>query len=151
MKNYLPFIFFLLAVLGKANAQTSDDAKKTIGEFFIAFHNQDTTALKALAYTDINMQSISIDKEGRTVLHNTLYGEFLKSIASIPESTKFEERLTGYEVKSDNKMANVWTPYQFFINDKMSHCGVNNFQLISIDSTWKIFYIVDTRSTENCL
>tara|TARA_R110002020_G_scaffold107233_6_gene249206 strand:+ start:275 stop:730 length:456 start_codon:yes stop_codon:yes gene_type:complete len=150
MKNYLPFILFLLMVLGKTNAQTSEDAKKTIEEFFIAFHKQDTTALKALAYTDINMHSISTDKEGNTVLHNMPYWDFLKSIASIPESTKFEERLTGYEVQSDGKMANVWTPYLFFLNDKMSHCGVNNFQLISIEGTWKIFYIVDTRSTENC-
>ena len=42
-------------------------------------------------------------------------------------------------------MANAWTPYQFWFNDQFSHCGVNSFQLIKVDNTWKIFFLVDTR------
>ncbi|MEO1438417.1 MAG: nuclear transport factor 2 family protein, partial [Bacteroidota bacterium] len=46
----------------------------------------------------------------------------------------------------------AWTPYSFFVNDQLQHCGTNAFQLHQ-DSTfqWKIHQITDTRTRQNCL
>ena len=134
------------------NAQNSETqiVKTTIIEFFDAFHKQDTTALKAMAKGNIKMQSISVNNEGKTLLDESNYFQFVKSIASIPKAKKFEEKLLGFNIQIDGNMANVWTPYEFWFDGKFSHCGVNSFQLIKEDDTWRIIYLVDTRRREGC-
>jgi hypothetical protein len=42
-------------------------------------------------------------------------------------------------------MAHVWAPYEFYINDKLSHTGVNTFTLFKEKDIWKIIYLIDTR------
>jgi hypothetical protein len=44
-------------------------------------------------------------------------------------------------------MANAWTSYEFYINGKLSHKGVNSFTLFkeSEDLGWKIVHLIDTR------
>lgn len=118
--------------------------------FFNAFHQQDTLAMKELVYDSIKMQSIGLSKSGSVKLSTSSFDSFLKSIAGIPDTVNFEERILDYKVRVDALMANVWTPYEFYINNEISHCGVNNFQMIWDNNTWKIFYIVDTRHQGSC-
>lgn len=124
--------------------------KQAVIDFFEAFHKQDTTALRSLSMASTELQSIHKDDSGQARIKTSTYTEFLSSIASIPQDASFKEMLLDYEVNEDDLMANVWTPYQFFYNGALIHCGVNSFQLIKQNDTWKIFYIVDTRITKNC-
>ncbi|MDP5138985.1 MAG: hypothetical protein NWP83_00775, partial [Spirosomaceae bacterium] len=61
-----------------------------------------------------------------------------------------DERLSGYDIKIDGDMATVWTPYSFFVNNNVSHCGVNAFTLIRQNDSWKILSITDTRRKTDC-
>lgn len=146
----------LLALVGiiclNLNAQKSEEeqVKATIIEFFDAFHKQDTFKLKAMAKAEITLQSIAVNKEGKTVLQESEYANFVRSIASIPKDRTFEEKLLSFSIQVDGKMANAWTPYEFWYNGNFSHCGVNSFQLMKEDATWKILYLVDTRRREGC-
>jgi hypothetical protein len=146
----------LLAFVGliclNLNAQKSEEeqVKATIIEFFDAFHKQDTVKLKAMAKDEITLQSIAVNREGKTVLQESEYANFVRSIASIPKDRTFEEKLLSFSIQVDGKMANAWTPYEFWYNGNFSHCGVNSFQLIKEDATWKILYLVDTRRREGC-
>lgn len=146
----------LLALVGliclSLNAQKSEEeqVKATIIEFFDAFHKQDTVKLKAMAKDEITLQSIAVNKEGKTVLQESEYANFVRSIASIPKDRTFEEKLLSFSIQVDGKMANAWTSYEFWYNGNFSHCGVNSFQLIKEDATWKILYLVDTRRREGC-
>ena len=47
-------------------------------------------------------------------------------------------------------MAIAWTPYTFYFNDQLSHCGVNVFSLIKRGDAWKIMGVTDTRRKEGC-
>jgi len=145
-------LIFTLAFALTLNAQKSENenVKETITEFFDAFHKQDTTALKALAKGNIKMQSIAINKEGKTVLTKNDYFQFIQSISSIPKDNIFEEKLLDFSIQVDGNMANAWIPYEFWYQEKFSHCGVNSFQLIKEDDKWKIIYLVDTRRKEGC-
>ena len=146
-------IVILILCMGfNLNAQDSekDQVKATIIKFFDAFHKQDTTALKAMAKGDIKLQSIAVNREGKTVLSENGYNDFIKSIASIPKDKTFEEKLLSFNIQVDGKMANAWTPYEFWFNGNFSHCGVNSFQLLKEDDEWKIIYLVDTRRREGC-
>ena len=145
-------LMFILCFALNVNAQKSEteNVQAKIIEFFDAFHKQDTSALKAMVTEKIILQSISINKEGKTVLKEDDYTQFVKNIASIPKDTKFEEKLLDFSIQVDGHMANAWTPYEFWYQGEFSHCGVNSFQLIKEDGDWKIIYLVDTRRREGC-
>ncbi len=147
-------ITFLIALLISSSlfAQKSDEAdvKNTVVKFFDAFHKQDSVAINALVSKDITLQSIGKNREGVTQLNTQEFSAFLKSIVSIPKDQKFEEKLLDFKIQIDGDMANAWTPYEFWFNDKFSHCGVNSFQLAKLEGTWKIIYLVDTRRREGC-
>ncbi|MGB5460662.1 MAG: nuclear transport factor 2 family protein [Eudoraea sp.] len=137
---------------GLLNAQNNEkeEVKKAVEMFFNGFHNQDSVLIKSTTSPGIIMQTIGRDKEGASVVKTSDFNNFLKSIVSIPDTTKFREKLLSYQIQVDGSMANAWTPYEFWINDKLSHCGVNSFQLHKQDGAWKIIYIIDTRRREDC-
>lgn len=158
---FIPMIaVFLLFAFAKADidyykptAQDvygEEDVKEVVKTFFEGFHKQDSLLIKKVVHQDVMMQSIGRGKQGEVELSKQDFSGFLSSICSIPETTTFEERIESYDVKMDGKMANVWTPYSFYINGSLSHCGTNSFQLFKRNGVWKIFYIVDTRDREDC-
>ena len=55
------------------------------------------------------------------------------------------EKLLLYDIKIDGNLASVWTPYEFYFNEKFSHCGANSFQLFNNNGKWEIIYLVDMR------
>ena len=136
-------LFFTSSII--AQNSEKDNVKQTIIDFFEAFHKQDTVKLKAMAKGNINLQSISVNQEGKTRLDENDYVSFMKNIAGIPKEKTFEEKILGYDIKIDGNMANAWTPYEFWFDGNYSHCGINSFQLLKEDKTWKIIYLVDTR------
>ena len=147
-------ITFFLALLISSSifAQNTNEleVKNTIIKFFDAFHKQDSVAIKELVSKDLKLQSIGKNREGVTQLRSEEFSAFLKSIVSIPKDQKFEEKLLDFKIRIDGDMANAWTPYEFWFNDKFSHCGVNSFQLVKLDGFWKIIYLIDTRRREGC-
>ncbi len=132
------------------NESGEEEVQKIVETFFKGFHAQDSILIKSVVHEKVLMQSIGKNNTGEVVLSKQDFNGFLTSICSIPESTSFEERIDSYKVRMDGKMANVWTPYSFYINGALSHCGTNSFQLFKRDGVWKIFYIVDTRDREGC-
>ncbi len=150
MKQLILMMILTLGFNVKAQQSEIDNVKSKIVEFFDAFHKQDTVALKSMVTDKVILQSISTNKEGKTILKEDDFNEFVKSIASIPKDKKFEEKLLDFNIQVDDRMANAWTPYEFWYEEKFSHCGVNSFQLIKDDGAWKIIYLVDTRRQEDC-
>jgi hypothetical protein len=127
-----------------SNAQ-QQDVQKTIESFFEAFHQKDTIKLKLVCSDKLILQSISESVTKGNKLSEENIKEFYKSIASIPSSLKFEEKILNYNIQIDGSMAHVWTPYEFYLNDKLSHSGVNSFTLFKEKDSWKIIYLIDTR------
>jgi hypothetical protein len=54
-------------------------------------------------------------------------------------------RLWNVEVRIDANLATVWTEYAFYLDEELSHCGVDAFQLFRSSDGWRIFQIADTR------
>ncbi len=125
--------------------------KRTIEAFFNGFHKQDSLLIKKTVSKDLILQTIGRKKDGANAIRTDDFGKFLKSIVSIPDSVNFEEKLLSFNIQIDGAMANAWTPYEFWLNDKFSHCGVNSFQLFKEGEDWKIIYLIDTRRREGCL
>lgn len=144
-------VFFLL-VCGGLYAQTisEDPINNVIEYFFEGFHNRDTAQMRSVLSDRIHMQRIGKNPEGIPYLKEESVDDFLTSIASLPDTLVIEERLHFYTVQTDGDMAHAWTPYSFYLQGKLHHCGVNSFQLFNDGKQWKIIYIVDTRQVGNC-
>jgi len=141
MKKIIIIVTLLFSTILVAQDKTP---KIIVDDFFSAFHQKDTVSLKQLCHPEIVMRTIANTKEGYK-LEAENFDDFLKSIASIPENMKFLEKLTDYKVEIDGNLAHVWTPYEFYVNDKLNHIGANAFTLYNDNGKWQIIHLIDTR------
>lgn len=148
----LRFILLLLLLLSQVifgQQKTEEEQVKTaINNFFEGFHMQDSLLIKQMVKAPI-MQTI-VTKDGAPIIRTEKFSDFLRAIVSIPPNKKFREELLDYTIQIDGDMAHAWTPYKFWLNDELSHCGANSFQLVKDRDEWKIIYIIDTRRREGC-
>lgn len=142
MKKFILLVICIFGVL-TCDAQ-NQEVQKTIEDFFVAFHAKDTVKLKSICSDKIILKSIQ-ENAIESELSNQLPSEFYKSIASIPANYNFQEKILSYSIQVDGSMAQVWTPYEFYLNNKLSHKGVNAFTLFKENNVWKIIYCIDTR------
>ncbi|PBI84967.1 putative lumazine-binding protein [Flavobacterium sp. ACN2] len=142
MRIYTLMLFLLLGLSSNAQKQ---EVQKCIESFFEGFHQRDSTKIKLVCSDKMILQSISESTAKGNKLSDESAKEFYKSIASIPSNMKFQEKILSYTIQIDGTMAHVWAPYEFYLNDKLSHSGVNAFTLFKEKESWKIIYLIDTR------
>ena len=136
------FVFLFSVSLCHAQKQ---DVQRAIEIFFEGFHQKDTVKMQSVCSSKIILQSISESTVKGNKLSDETAKELYRSIASIPSTMKFREKIINYDIQIDGTMAHVWAPYEFFVNDKLSHSGVNTFTLFKEKDIWKIIYLIDTR------
>ncbi|WP_284652498.1 nuclear transport factor 2 family protein [Flavobacterium terrisoli] len=141
MKKLSLIIALLLVTV--ANAQ-KEEVQKTIETFFEGFHAKDTVKIKSTCSDKLILQSIAESAKGNKFSEESPE-KFYTSMATIPAEMKFEERILSYNIQVDGTMAHAWTPYEFYINGKLSHKGVNAFTLYKDNGQWKIIHLIDTR------
>lgn len=95
------------------------------------------------------MQTISLNKDGKSTIEAVSKSNILKAIAAKNEGDIWFEKLFSYTIHIDENLATVWTPNEFYFNQKFSHCGVNSFQLFFIGEYREITSIIDTRRIIN--
>ena len=60
-------------------------------------------------------------------------------LARLKESKQvMRERIWNAEVRVHGAIATLWAPYDFWIDGKLSHCGVDAFDLIKTNEGWKL-------------
>ena len=134
----------LILIFSSATYSQNEEVKQVVVTFFKGFHAKDSITMKSVCADKMILQSISESSKG-TQLKNDSAQDFFRSIATIPNTILFEEKLLDYSIQVDGAMAHVWTPYEFYLNNKLSHKGVNAFTLFKDDGLWKIVYLIDTR------
>ena len=77
-----------------SNEEDKNRVKQVIETFFEGFHKQDSTIIKSTVANEIVLQTTGRNAEGKTQFRTEEFSKFLKSIVGIPETTKFEEKLT---------------------------------------------------------
>lgn len=147
-------LFFLVILcynqILSAQQTEEENIKNVISLFFKGIHEGDTLLIKQTIASDLKIQTIYTNEEGKVVLRTDEVAHFLNNIARKDPEATWDEKLLSYNINVDNNMANVWTPYEFYYNGIFSHCGVNSFQLFKENNQWKIIYLIDTRRKQNC-
>ena len=144
------FIFLTMCSLTTYAQSDEEAAKVPINQFFEGMRSSDSNMIKASLAPNAILQTITKTKEGKTVVRSEDVARFITGVTR-PHDEVYDERITFNSIKIDGDLATVWTPYQFYVGAKFSHCGVNSFQLVKLDGAWKIQYIIDTRRKEGCL
>ena len=136
----------LLALPPQADAQ-GDESRvlATVQRFFDSMTAKDTAAARQILVMDASYFSVREGDDGTTVRGST-NREYLEGLATITDDLR--ERMWDPQVKVHEGIAVVWAPYEFEVNGKFSHCGVDAFSLIRIDGAWKIAGIVYTVEEE---
>lgn len=133
-----------------AQAQSATDSvKQVVNQLFTAMKTSDAQLLQQCFADSAVLQTIAVNKEGKTIVRNESVAAFAASISKAPVGA-LDERIEFDMVKTDAALAIVWTPYQFYLNGNFSHCGVNSFQLVRFNGQWKIQYLIDTRRRTGC-
>ncbi len=120
------------------------EIQKTIEVFFEGFHARDTAKVHSVCADKIILQSIAEGNKG-VRLDKESIKDFYISIATMPRQAVFNEKILSYNIQVDGAMAHAWTPYEFYMDGKLSHRGVNAFTLFKDNGKWKIIYLIDTR------
>lgn len=148
--KYLLSLLILCATFD-LHAQSADEkgVKAVIDQLFTAMRTSDSALLAASFAPNAMMQTIVQKNDGSVVVRTDAVTGFISSVGK-PHPEVYDERITYEAVHIDGNLAAAWTPYQFYIGSRFSHCGVNSFQLVKISGEWKIQYIIDTRRKDNC-
>jgi hypothetical protein len=145
MRHLFILLFFGLSLSISAQEK---EIKQSISLFFEGLQTADTIKIQTVCHKAMKLQSI-LEKNAVGTLSFETNEEFYKSIASIPKNIKIEERLLSFKIQIDGSMAQVWTPYEFYIDGKLSHIGTNSFTLLLENNIWKIVHNIDTRRKKN--
>ena len=145
------FAFVLLAVPAAARAQSDEEAvRAAVDRLFDGMRAGDSTAVRSAFHSSARLATV-VDEGGNVELRiaESLDG-FVRAVGT-PHEEVWDERLHGVEVRVDGRLASVWTQYDFYLGDRLSHCGVDVFHLFQDgDGAWKIFDLADTRRREGC-
>jgi len=136
-------LIVVLLFVAVSNAQ-KEEVQKTIETFFKGFHSRDTIKIQSVCSDKLILQSIKESDKGNQLTEESVNGFYL-TIEAIPAELDIEERILSYNIQIDGTMAHAWTPYEFYINGKLNHTGVNAFTLYNDKGQWKIIYLIDTR------
>ncbi|PRY86188.1 nuclear transport factor 2 family protein [Mongoliibacter ruber] len=146
-------IIFTLLLFGfmslQAIAQEEKNVEAVIASLFEGMKSKDASLVENAFHKDALMHTVQSGEDASSLGSNSVR-DFINRIATTPANTILDERILEYQIKIDGDMASAWTPYEFYVNEGFSHCGVNSFQLIKTSEGWKITYVIDTRRKIGC-
>lgn len=143
------FICLFLATSLSAFSQ-EDIISGKIRRFFDAMYAADTATLNTLLYGEATLNTLLVNEELK-VFKATSKNDFFNGVYQMSNS-RWEEHLHDIQIHINDMIATAWTPYSFYIGNRLTHCGVNVFNFIKLkDDQWVIASLMDTRdNSETC-
>jgi uncharacterized protein (TIGR02246 family) len=143
----LCLLSFLSAATVRAESDAEAEVLAVIDEFFTAMTARDVERLASIMTEDGIIYGYSETPEGVRIVRPThaAYLEGLANREAVPV-----ERYWDPTVLVEERLATVWTPYDFYSDGVFSHCGTNNFSLLKTDDGWVITGVVFSIKTADC-
>ena len=137
-----------LALASPAAAATPDEAAAvaTVQKFFDGMAAQDGAAIAAVTLPGSIYTSIRPAPGGGTKIVRTSVEDFIKNLRPGLYEAMWAPRVT---VRS-GIMATVAAPYEFRLEGKTLHCGIDVFDLAKVDGQWKITAATWTAEADAC-
>lgn len=151
MKRILTAVL-ALAALAPAHAaaqETAEDSvRAVITRLFEGMRASDSAAVRAVFAPGARLQTVAV-REGAATLVTDSVDAFVRAVGA-PKEVVWDERADSLHVRVDGPLAVATMDYTFYAGQRLSHCGINAFQLFRGAEGWKIFQLVDTRRRTGC-
>ncbi|SRR5579884_3168229 len=140
---------FLAAALAAVPlfSQDSDkaDAVAVVQKLFDGMAAHDAAAIRAAVLPDARFYFLRADGTPG----NTSADDFVTHITAA-KGTLLERFTNQPNVLIQGRIAQVWGEYEFLLNGKFHHCGIDSAGLLKTAGGWKIASIVYTSETTGC-
>ncbi len=143
-----------LALPAGGRAQEIGDGERdrvmaVVDGLFDAMRAADSATVRALFHPELQRMASSGVREGTpAIMFGDLEG-FARAVGGAAPGD-LDERIGPAEVRIDDYLATVFTPYAFHYKGQLSHCGVNVFLIARTGADWKIVGLADTRRRDGC-
>ena len=150
MKKIISLFVLLTAISVSALAQSTDekDALAVANTMFTEMANHNPAGISALWAKDAMLTAIIRGKEGKSRIVTFTGEAFSKNFAE--KKNEIKELMYAPETKVDGDLALVSGRYVFFVDGKVSHCGINAFHIVRTEAGWKIASASSTIDPGNC-
>ena len=129
-------------------SEDEEAVRSVVQRLFDGMRAGDSTDVRSTLDASARLVSTGA-RDGEPMMHSGSIDSFVEAVVQ-PHDEVWDERLWDIEIRIDDVLATMWTQYAFYVGPKLSHCGVDAFQLFKGADGWKIFQIADTRRTEGC-
>lgn len=147
----LVMVALLLSVAFSIQAQRSADANAAIGvvnQLFTEMANANPAGIIAVHTPTSMLAAVFKQPDGKT-RYQSFNGEAFSKMFT-DKSRVMREEMYDPKVEVHGDWAMVWGRYVFFNGDKLSHCGINQFNLVRVEGTWKIANGASTIDPGDC-
>ena len=119
----------------------------TVQAFFDTMASRDVEGARRVLMPEGRFYSTR-DQDGRTVVRASAVEDYLKTLAGRKQDNR--ERIWSPDVRVHGPIASVWTPYDFWVDRKFSHCGLDVFDLVKTAEGWRIAGLTYTVERTGC-
>ena len=138
MKRVLILLFSPLFLFGQNQINKDEDQiKAVILKTFSAMKSVDTVALKSCFTEKAVLQISQIRPEGN-IVREVPIANFVKNVMNRKAGDMDERVLSWGPILVDHEIATAWVPYEFYLNGKFTHKGVDAFILVKVGEEFKI-------------
>jgi hypothetical protein len=118
-----------------------------VQQFFDVIGKKDSIAYHALFLKDGYRYTWSQRKDSIVTSGSSAFAK-----PTFQAKVKYKEvmRPEGVKIEIHKNIAMAWVPYDFFVNDQFSHCGVDVFTYMKTRQGWKIAVIAYSVERDGC-
>jgi len=132
------------------SAQQTPDAKAAlavVNKLFDEMAAANAAGILATGTPENQLVALQKGRDGKSKI-SVINGEAFTKFFTKPGAIKEVMYAPNVEVSGDWAM--VWGRYVFYAGDKLSHCGINQFNLVRTEAGWKIANGASTIDPGDC-
>jgi len=116
----------------------------TVQRLFDAMSAHDSAAARSVVIPEGRVSGVSAGGKPTNISQE----DFAARLGTTKQ--KYLERMWNPKVQVRGGIAAVWTEYDFHLDGKFHHCGIDSFSMVKTPEGWKIAGIVYTVETKEC-
>ena len=132
-------LMILMPILagGQPPARQDDKAAvlAAVQKFFDTMATRDVEGARSVLMPDGRLFAVR-EENGQASARASSIQNYLDNLGKRKQD--YRERMWNPEVRIHGPIAAVWTPYDFWVDGKFSHCGIDAFDLVKTPDGWKI-------------
>jgi len=150
MRPLLRSVVLMSCVLAPAAARAQSDSAQVLAvvqRLFDGMRASDSAMVRSTMASIIRFAEVN-DRATPPRIESDSVNEWLGAVSR--SRNRWDERIYDVRLRLDGNLAQVWAPYTFYLDGKISHCGVDALELLKDPSGWKVTQLADTRRRDNC-